>query len=186
MVRSSIVMNDFSQKVRDAQEGSANAYAEIMRLHYADVFRFIKTMIKDDAIAEDLAQETWIKIWKSLRTFDVSKKFITWSFQIAKNTVIDFTRKHKIVTVSDLSDSDIDVTDDAPLPEYVLASEEVAGEIRDAIADLGGLYAPIILMHLEQGLTFAEIAEVLGESVDTVKSRYRRGLLKIKPLFAPN
>lgn len=178
-------MNTFSELVRDAQDGSANAYTQIMRMHYADVFRFIKTMIKDEAIAEDLTQDTWIKIWKSLHTFDPTKKFITWSFQIAKNTVIDHTRKHKFINIADFGDQEIEIVDDAPLPEELLASEQVAEEVRDSINELGPLYAQVILMHLDQELTFAEISDILGESIDTIKSRYRRGILKVKTKIAP-
>lgn len=180
------------QLIEDAVAGSQNAFGKLMRAHIAAVFRFVNRMLHDEVAAEDVTQDAFIKAWKSLRTFDTNKKFSTWIFQIAKNTAIDYSRKRKIVLVSQVETDDgqtstiESIPDAAPLPDQQVHSAQLAGHIRAAIDQLGPLHSTIVLLHIDEQLTFVEIAEVLGEPVDTIKSRYRRALLKLRELVAPN
>ncbi len=180
-----------AQYVQDAIAGSDVAFAELMRVHAPALIRFVERMLRDSRVAEDVVQETFLKVWKSLHTFDQQKKISTWLFQIAKNTAIDYARKKKIPVVSftayDDGERDIFefVPSAEPLPDAVLARAETISEIYAAVETLGPAMAMVVRLHLEEGLTFAEISVVLGQSIDTVKSRYRRALLRLREELAP-
>ena len=100
-------------------------------------------------------------------------------------------RKKKIPAISAIQHADYDgeiidtVADVTPLPPQVLASAEQAHEVRQALESLAPHEAQIIQLHLEEDMTFADIADLLEEPIDTIKSRYRRTLLKLRAKFAP-
>ena len=166
-------------------------YSSLVRQYTNPVFRFVRRMVSDDATAEDITQDAFIKAWHAREKFNAQKKFSTWIFQIAKNTAIDALRRKKATPFSSLNAIDEDqafietIADDAPLPDVEMIKEEDAMQIRVLLEVLPAAMAQVIQLHLEEDLTFGEISEVIGEPLDTVKSRYRRALLRLRKHFAP-
>ena len=169
--------------------GDEKALELLVQRYFKQVFFFAKTYVKNDAEAEDAAQEVFVKAWKNLKKFEPDKKFKTWLFQITKNTCIDFLRKYKnFVAPESLNEEQMAenmerITDKDPLPEELFRAAEFSQKLENVLAKLPDIYRNVIVLHLQQDLTFQEISEILNESINTIKSRYRRALLMIREDF---
>ncbi len=136
--------------------------------------------------AEDAVQEACVKVWRNLKKFDQQKKFKTWFLTIAKNTCLDYLRKKRPTVFSDFENDDGENTfidslaDDAPLAPETTDALLSAEKIRGALDALSSKNRVVLEMHYYDELTLQEIADVMSESVNTVKSRYRRALTTLK------
>lgn len=190
--------NDDKEAIKKFLNGDEFAFESLIKKYTQLIYFFIFRHTNDHQLAEDLTQETFIKVWKKLRKFDIDKNFKNWLFKIAQNVTIDYFRKYKSkeVPFSFFEDKNgfnpiIEKTrDPQPLPDKILETKENQNYVRNLIAELPFVYQQIIYMHYELGLTFTEIAEILGKSVNTIKSWHRRALLKLRKIIvtknAPN
>lgn len=143
-------------------------------------------MSKKDREAEDVTQEVFVKLWKNIKKFNPEKKFKTWLFQIAKNTCIDFLRKNKNLVSAEAIDEEHmameleNLADKNPLPQELLDSEHFAKKLEEILNTLPQPQKLTVTLYLQNDLTFLEIAEILNQPLNTVKSRYRRALLSIR------
>lgn len=173
-----------AELIRAYREGDEDALAILIRRHIGSVYRFLYRMANDAQTAEDLTQETFIKVWKHLPRFDPSKTFKTWTFSIAKNSAIDYFRKKNPSLVkaesADAADPLESVPDAQPLPDELLERKETAAYLDEALSALPPRTRSIVLMHETEDMTFQEIADATGEPMNTVKSRYRRALATLK------
>jgi RNA polymerase sigma-70 factor, ECF subfamily len=149
-------------------------------LVYNFVYRFVG---KDNA--SDVTQDVFIKVWKNIKNFDIEKSsFKTWLFTIVRNTTIDFLRKKKSIVFSSLDSEDFvfseNIRDENPLSDEEISKLEEKKIINKYLDKLNEIEKTIIMLHFEEELTFKEIGEVLNKPLNTVKSYYRRGLLKLK------
>jgi len=164
--------------------GNKDYFEILVNKHLSHVFNFVVRYSGDREGAADLVQETWLRVWRNLKKFDTDKKFITWVFTIAHHVVIDWQRKKKALTFSELdtveSDFKESLAGDLPSPEEIFDQKFLHEKFREVVEALSSLEQSIILLHLEQNLSFIEIAEVLNKPQNTVKSIYRRALLKVK------
>ena len=171
--------------VNKAQTGEQEALEELIRRYFRQIFLFAKTFVHDDLEAEDITQEVFVKLWKNLARFERGKNFKTWLFKIAKNTSIDFLRKHKIIFANEIQEELMansleNLVDETPLPQEVFDQAGYAQKFDEILSSLAANHRLVLTLHLQQDLSFQEISDVLNEPLNTVKSRYRRALLKIK------
>lgn len=166
------------------RSGAADAFAILVRRHTAVLFRYVVHLGHDPQTAEDVVQETFLKAWKSLRRYDAHQSFRGWLFTIARNTAMDLFRKK---TAQPFADLDADETtfvetiaDTKPLPDALVARQDLGVLITAALATVPFETRSIVLLHDAEGLTFQEIADSTMEPMETVKSRYRRGVLRIR------
>jgi RNA polymerase sigma-70 factor (ECF subfamily) len=177
---------DDNQLVEQFIKGNEAALNELIARYFKQIFFFCKGYVKQDSEAEDVTQEVFVKLWKNIKKFDNQKKFKTWLYQIAKNTSIDFLRKNKLaIPAENLAEEDMrsameNIPDMSIIPQDVLDSEIFTNKFNKILLELPELQSQTVVLYLQQDLTFQEIAEVLNEPLNTVKSRYRRGLLAIK------
>jgi len=175
--------------VADYLAGDEKALSALIERHTKGVYNFTARFLGYGAEAEDVAQETFIKVWKSSRKFDKTKKFKPWLYQIARHTAIDYlrTRKQMVDLNKFNEDEDGDSMDELPdlAPSLLdqLSAREQMEKIREAIAILPEIYRTVLDLHLREEMSLIEVAEVLGEKEDTVKSRYRRGLVRLRKLL---
>lgn len=140
--------------------------------------------------APDIVQDIFIKIWKNIHKFDVSKShFKTWLFTIARNTITDYLRKKKSFVFSDLKDEedqsfDETIKDEAILPDEALEKIEDQNLLNKILLDLPEQYRTVLLLYYEEDLTFAEIGKILGKPLNTVKSHHRRALEKLRQILS--
>lgn len=157
--------------------GDRHSFEELVVRYVPILYRFLYRFTSSTAEAEDVAQDVFVKVWKNVHSYNSAHLFKTWIFTIAKNTALDYLKKRKPVTFSDVEEHDTfleDLADVEPLPDAVVEHVLFSERLHDAIGTLSPKLRIAFLLHYEDELSFREIAEMLGESLDTVKSRARR------------
>lgn len=171
--------------------GDEAALRTLFERHLAPVYVFVHRYVGNDDDAKDVAQETFVRAWRHLRTFDQTKRFKTWLFTIAKNTSLNFLKKKKPATFSELARGrevsentfEESLEDPAPSLEELFDAARTAEELGGAIAELPLPHRMVLLLYYQDQFTFKEIAEIVGEPLDTVKSRHRRALIALRKLL---
>ncbi len=161
------------------KEGNEQALVELTRRYFDMIYRYSYRFVQDTALAEDIVQETFIKMWRSIDTFREGMTVKPWLFRIAHNAAIDYLRKKKAIHFSAMTEEGMEEQfEDA---DTNLLEETIAQEERDTLTScieaLPTHYREVLLLRAEDMLTFEEIASVTGKPLNTVKSLYRRGLL---------
>jgi len=169
--------------------GDSESLEILIRSYLKPIYSFTYRYVGNSQDAEDIAQETFVKVWRHLKRFDQSKSFKTWIFSIAKNTAIDFLKKKKVISFSDFDTEDggniiaDTFADMAKSSQEIFERKETAQMFESAMAELSPKYRMVLSLRYNNDFNFREIAETLGESINTVKSRYRRALIMLKNLF---
>ncbi|MDE1919137.1 MAG: sigma-70 family RNA polymerase sigma factor [Patescibacteria group bacterium] len=166
--------------------GNEEAFTLLVKRHLKGIYSFVARLAAEEA--DDIVQDTFLKAWKGLRSYDSrSAAFKTWLTRIARNAAIDHLRKKKPLVFSDFGDGTEDgfpdPEDSEPLPDEAFARAEDAQALEEALKSLQPLYREVILLRDMSQLTFEEMGAVLGAPVNTVRSRYRRGLARMKRLL---
>jgi len=179
------------QLVSEYQDGKEAAFDELIHRYTQSFFYFALQIVKNKAEAEDAVQDSFIKIWKSLNTFDESKKLKTWMYRIVKNTCLDHLRKNKKEIIFTNFDKEGDgesagfadyIPDEGLSPLEIVIEKQEAEELYYLIKQLPEIYQIILRLYYLEEMTLAEIADILEESLDTIKSRHRRALIKLRML----
>ena len=175
--------------VTSALEGDQKAYKALFEMYRQAIFHVTVKIVRNADEANDLVQETFIKAFGSLKTYDHNYRFSTWLYKIAANSSIDFLRKRKIDSLSldkpiVTKDGDIqmEIPDDTYNPEQYLRNRERTVGIEDAIESLPEKYREVIVLRHKEDRSYEEIAASLKVPVGTVKARIFRAreLLKKK------
>ena len=156
-----------------AAAGDTAAFAALVRRHQARVFGFILRMtgMRDEAM--DLTQDTFMKAWQALPGWRPEARFGTWLLQIARNAALDALRRRQSVQFAPLDDA-LPVADLRPGPEDVFAARQRSACLEVALARLPADQREILLLREIEGLSYDELATVLGVQEGTVKSRLAR------------
>lgn len=168
-----------------AKQGHEPAFRELMRRYERPVFSLLYRMVRDRALAEDLAQETFIKVLNGIRSYRSEYKFSSWIFKIANNAAIDHLRKKSLDTLSldgapdartpeQMSATALQLGDKAETPLQELEARELGTAIERAIARLRPEYRSCILLRHVEGHSYEEIAEILDLPLGTVKTYIHR------------
>jgi len=166
------------QLVANYIKGDESALEELIARHLNPMYNFVFKYVHIEAVAEDVTQEAFVKIWKNIRKFDQKKKFKTWAYTIAKNTALDHLRQKGMIAFSELENTEFASRN--PLPEESmdkLADMQVMGH---AVSKLPTKYRQVVNLYYNDELNFREIAELLSESINTIKTRHRRALIYLK------
>ncbi len=161
-----------------ARKADKDAACELLRIHYTDVYSYLRRLCGSKADAEDLTQQTFLKVWSSLDSFSFAgrSKFSTWLYRIAHNTYIDFHRKNSRSN-RDHSDQWLaECIDKNPGPSANAAEHQLARRLYEAVDQLDGSKKHLVHLHYYQGLSIRETAKVLGIATSTVKYRLREVL----------
>ena len=172
--------------VTRAQQGSEKAYRELLGRYQRPVFSIIFRMIRDREQAEDLAQETFVRVFNHIGRYDPRYKFSSWIFKIATNLTIDWIRRKELKTVSidgsrnavtseEAEATAITIVSEDENPEELLEAKELGAEIEEAIGKLRPEYRAAILLRHVEGREYQEIAEIMALPLGTVKTYIHRG-----------
>ncbi len=174
------------QELSDAQliaaylKGDEKAFEILVKRYLKPIYSFIYKNIGNPEAAEDITQETFVKVWKNLKKFKHDKKFSTWIFTIAKNASIDFLRKKKPTVSLDLYEPvDCEVS-----PEQKAYNKSKENFLTNSLIQLSPKYKEVFVLKYQNNFTFRKIAEELGKPINTVKSWHRRGLLALRKQMA--
>jgi RNA polymerase sigma-70 factor, ECF subfamily len=175
--------------VISALGGDQKAYKALFEMYKQAIFHIVVKIVRNPEEANDLVQETFIKAFGSLKTYDHSYRFSTWLYKIAANCSIDFLRKRRIDSMSldkpiSTRDGDVqmEIPDDTHNPERDLHDHERTIGIEEAIDSLPDKYREVIVLRHKDDKSYEEIAVLLEVPVGTVKARIFRAreLLKKK------
>lgn len=176
--------------IEEYLSGEEAAFSELVKKYLKSVYNFIFRLASDRDVTEDLTQETFVKAWRNLNRFDQSRSFKTWLFTIAKNTTFDYFKKKKEIPFSTFVDEEgesifNETADESILPSEILERKDIANELEEKLQKISAHYRAILLLRYKEEFSLHEIAEILDEPYNTIKSRHQRGLMKLKSLF-PN
>jgi RNA polymerase sigma-70 factor, ECF subfamily len=181
--------------VSEARAGRQAAYRELVRRYERPIFSLIYRMVRDRELAEDLAQETFVKALNAVESYRPEFKFSSWIFKIANNVAIDHLRRRELSTLS------LDGSPHAATPEAIqatalqlgdrqetaleeLEARELGGEIEQAIGRLRPEYRACILMRHVEGRPYEEIATMLDLPLGTVKTYIHRARNELRLYLA--
>ncbi|HVM42505.1 MAG TPA: sigma-70 family RNA polymerase sigma factor [Gemmatimonadales bacterium] len=178
-----------------AKAGKEAAYRELLRRYERPVFSLIFRMVRDRALAEDLAQETFIKVLNALESYRPEYKFSSWIFKIANNAAIDQLRRRDLDTLSldgapdartadEVEATALQAADRSESPLQELESRETGSAIERAIGRLRPEYRTCILLRHVEGRSYEEIAEVMDLPLGTVKTYIHRARIELREYLA--
>lgn len=168
-----------------AQQGRESAYRELIRRYERPVFSLVFRMVRDRAMAEDLAQETFIKVLNNIDRYVPEFKFSSWLFKIANNLAIDHLRRRQLPTISmhgapdattasRIEATTFEVASDGESALEELEARELGTAIEKAIAALRPEYRSCIMLRHVEGRSYEEIAATLDLPLGTVKTYIHR------------
>ncbi len=186
---------DDADLVKQAQAGDHTAYDALVTKHRGKVYAMIMNMVKNDADAWDLAQDSFIKAWRALPKFENRSKFSTWLFRISHNVVYDWMRKKKIRSEGELDDELLDANridmsaatapKQSVRPDEAMVGNELKQKIDNALNKLSPEHKETIVLREVQGMDYKEIAEIMECSLGTVMSRLFYARKKLQTLLKP-
>jgi RNA polymerase sigma-70 factor (ECF subfamily) len=175
-----------NQPERHESDASRN-FTDIFDDYQRPIYNYLLRMTQDQTVAEDLTQETFIRVYRGLAGFRGEASLATWVYRIATNVSRDHFRRRSTVTDRVTRSLDVVETDQeglvenkAPSPEQLAAASEMSVCVQDFIRQLPTNYRAALVLHDLQGMKNGEIAEVLGVSLDTAKIRLHRARKKLR------
>jgi len=177
--------------VQNYINGNERALELLIKRHKLRIFNFIYSKVFNRDTAEDIFQETFIKVIKTLKRglYNEEGKFLPWVMRIAHNLVIDFFRKNnRIPTFDNGEEFDIFqlIGDGNPSAENAMIEEQVVEDLQNLILQLPDVQKDVLTMRLYKDMSFKEIAESTGVSINTALGRMRYAIINLRKLIDEN
>jgi RNA polymerase sigma-70 factor (ECF subfamily) len=174
--------------VKDYIAGNENALALLIKKHESKIFGFIYSKISDRDISNDIFQDTFIKVIKTLKSnsYNEEGKFLPWVMRISHNLIVDHYRKTKKMPMfretEEFSIFSI-MTDNALTIENKIISEQVEKDLKRLIEELPADQKEVLVMRMYQDMSFKEISELTGVSINTALGRMRYALMNMRKVI---
>jgi RNA polymerase sigma-70 factor, ECF subfamily len=174
--------------VKNYVEGDENALTILINRHQSKIFGFIYSKISDRDISNDIFQDTFIKVIKTLksRSYNEEGKFLPWVMRIAHNLIIDHFRKNKKMPMhretEEFSIFSI-MTDESLTIENQIIKDQVEIDIKKLIEELPADQKEVLVMRMYQDMSFKEISEITGVSINTALGRMRYALMNMRKVI---
>ena len=174
--------------VRDYMNGNEKALERLVLRHKQRVYSFIVSKVLDKEIAEDIFQDTFIKVIRTLKrgAYNDEGKFLPWIMRIAHNLVIDHFRKSKrIPTFKNNDEFDIFtvIGDDVLNAEKQLIKDQILNDVKELVKELPDDQKEVLIMRIYRNMSFKEIAENTDVSINTALGRMRYALINLRKLI---
>ncbi len=170
-----------------ARNGSQQAYSELVKMFGSSLLGYFYRNTGKISDAEDLVQDVFMRVVKSLNRYDEREKFHLWLFRIAHNLLIDYWRKHKIKLESEIGDElgvfGRNIANDDIDPVTALSNKETYDKLQKALDELPASQKEVLLLRYFSGLSFEEISEISGTPIGTSLARAHRGLERLKTML---
>lgn len=172
--------------VKAYAEGNNDAFDALLRRHQDRIFTYILRIIKNEDVANDIFQETFVKAIQTIRQgrYIENGKFPAWISRIAHNLIIDYYRQEKSENHQSSDLEDIDILNRKELSEAtiedIIISEQIQEDVRNLIDSLPSLQREVLIMRYYQGLSFKEIAESTNVSINTALGRMRYAIINLR------
>ena len=175
---------DDGDLIRAVKSGSHEAFGELLGRYEKRIFNAVLRLVGNPVEAEDIVQDTFLKAFKALGTFQQESGFYTWLYRIAINAAVDFRKKRKRRKAYSLDDEENELAgslqSDDPLPEDGPSQIEIEAALRKAIDRLPDKFRTILVLREFDGLSYEDLAKVLKISKGTVESRLFRARMKLR------
>ncbi|WP_242352598.1 MULTISPECIES: sigma-70 family RNA polymerase sigma factor [unclassified Anaeromyxobacter] len=175
-----------------AREGDRRALEALLSRHQRSVYRFGLKMCRDEEDAKDVLQETLLAVARNVKDFRGASSVSTWLYTIARSFCIKKRRRSKFAPEQEESlearvsgEAARQVVDPTRPPDDALAGRQIEAALEQAIAALDPMYREVLVLRDVEGLTAPEVAEVMGLSVEAVKSRLHRARVAVREAVAP-
>ena len=168
--------------------GDENALSTLINRHQSKIYGFIYSKVADRDIADDVFQDTFIKVIKTLKSssYNEEGKFLPWVMRIAHNLIIDhFRRNKKMPMFRETEEFSIFsvMTDDVPNIEASMITSQVETDLQKLILELPDDQKEVLTMRIYQDLSFKEISELTGVSINTALGRMRYALMNLRKVI---
>ncbi len=168
--------------IKKCSKGDLNAFEELIKKHEKKAFNIALKMLKNRDDAMDISQEAFIKVYKSIGSFNFKSSFSTWLYRVVVNTCLDFIKKEKKIVYSidnpiQTKDGEIhrEIEDNKNIPEDIFEKKLNKQLVHNSIQKLNDIHKTAIILRDIEGFTYKEISEITDCSLGTVKSRIKRG-----------
>ena len=177
--------------VKSYISGNENALSTLVNRHQSKIYGFIYSKLSDRDVADDVFQDTFIKVIKTLKSnsYNEEGKFLPWVMRIAHNLIIDHYRKNKKMPMlreteefsifSIISDNSLNI-------EGKMISDQVENDIQKIIEELPDDQKEVVMLRIYQDLSFKEISDLTGVSINTALGRMRYALLNLRKVIEKN
>lgn len=176
--------------IKKCMKGNLKAFDELIEKHEKIAYNIALKMLKNPEDAMDVSQEAFIKVFRSIKTFNFESSFSTWLYRIVTNTCLDFLRKratnvYSIDSPIHTDDGEIerDIPDDSETPEELLERKLTKELVTNSIDKLDDNHRTVIILRDIQGFSYDEISTILDCSIGTVKSRINRARNNLKDIL---
>ena len=181
---------DEKRLIQQAAAGDAAAFEKLVLRYQTQVYSLAYRMVGNEADAQDLAQEAFVRAWRALDSFQFSSQFSTWLYRLTSNICIDFLRsqkKRKHISLTVLQDDEQqqwDMPDHRPLPEEQMIVTQEREALAKAIAALDPEYRQVLILRIVNDCSYQQISEIMGIREGTVKSRLSRAREQLRKKLA--
>ena len=166
------------------RRGDAEAFDALLALYQNRLYRYLLRLTANSAVAEDLFQETWLRVLTHIHRYDERRPFEPWLFAVARNLALDHLRKASPESLDEPSESgetkSARLGSEEPGSLERLLDQERLGLLEKGLEGLPPLSREALSLRFEEEMTFEEMAAVLGAPLPTVKSRVQRALLLLR------
>jgi len=180
--------SDNKELIKKACSGDLTAYQEFIRLYSPRVHAIAYQMVGNSIDAQDIAQEVFIRLYGSLRTYKTSFTFSTWLYRLTVNHSIDYLRKHsrhKNISLENVQNESM-LKDRAPSPDRLLELNELKGAIRQISEGLTWNQRKVFVLRELQGFSTDEVAQIIKCRVSTVRVHLSKARRHIKTALLKN
>jgi RNA polymerase sigma-70 factor (ECF subfamily) len=170
-------------------KGEQSCFEHLIHRHKNKVFAYISLYIRDQALAEDLFQDTFMKVIQSIKAgkYQDNGKFISWVMRIAHNLIIDHFRKVKQMNTVSNDDYESDLFNSKKLSESTVEDDmikrQIQKDVRKMISHLPDDQREVVILRHYAGLSFKEIADITDVSINTALGRMRYALINMRKLI---
>ncbi len=181
-------LND-NELVQRFIEGDQNSLEILIHRHKGRVYSYILLIVKNQELAEDIFQETFIKVIRSLKRgkYVENGKFVSWVLRISHNLIIDHFRKEKLQGTVSNDSLDVDIFNSQKFSDFTIEDEmvnnQILSEVKELVKELPEDQQQVIYMRHYMGLSFKEIAEQTEVSINTALGRMRYALINLRKLI---
>lgn len=177
--------------VKKYVSGDENALSVLIQRHQSKIFGFIYSKLPDRDLADDIFQDTFVKVIKTLKSnsYNEEGKFLPWVMRIASNLIIDhFRRNKKMPMLRETEEFSIFciLKDSSPNIEKQMITSQVEDDLRKIIKELPEDQQEVLMMRIYQDLSFKEISDLTGVSINTALGRMRYALMNIRKVIDKN
>lgn len=182
-------LNSDYELIKEFIKGDHSCFEEIIHRHKKKVYSYISLYIRDQALVEDIFQDTFLKVIQSVRAgkYQDNGKFVSWVMRIAHNLIIDHFRRLKQMNTMSNDDYESDLFNSKKLSEDniedIIVKVQIRKDVRKLIGHLPDDQREVVILRHYAGLSFKEIAEITDVSINTALGRMRYALINMRKIM---